>query len=173
MYTYLHFHMHILTCVCGIVPCTDKSTNCSLVAGVLYFWSGRNPVRKVTSSLLYPLICRCFTTPQPPFFASCMKTKNALTFSYCWWKIGSPATVCSLSHYAHGFLISQGGWLSFFHKYSLWFWGGLSGYTVKDQLEIGHEPWELECVFFDFNQKSLFQCNMQIWYDVSICLLKL
>ena len=49
-------------------------------------------------------------------------------------------------------------WLGFFHKYSSSLpdrkWssttlvlGGLSGYTVKHQLDIGHEPWELECVF--------------------------
>ena len=149
MSVYVHFHMHILICVCGIVPCTDKSTNCSLVAGVLYFWSVRNPARRMTSSLLYPLICRCFTTPQPPFLASCMKTKNALNFSYCWWKIGSPATVGWVSSIS----ILQASQVRNGHQ-PPWFWGGLSGCTVKDQLEIGHEPWELECVFVDFNQKS-------------------
>ena len=46
--------------------------------------------------------------------------------------------------------------------------GGLTGYTVKHQLEIGYEPWEVECVFMfvDFNQKSLLQCNMQIQYII-------
>ena len=134
--------MHILICVCGIVPCTDKSTNCFLVAGVLYVWSGWNAARKMTSSLLYPLICRCRTTPQPPFLASCMKTKNALNFSYCWWKIGSPATVGWVSSIS----ILQASQIGNGHQ-PLWFWGGLSGYTVKHQLDIGHEPWELECVF--------------------------